>query len=78
MKKKSKAGKLAENQELKAENRRISGVKSWKLKKVGTWKSGRMKKLKARSFIIDGKAESQRRKFYHTAFQLESDSELES
>jgi len=28
MKKKSKAGKLAENQELKAENRRISGVKS--------------------------------------------------
>ena len=29
-----------------------------------------MKKLKAKSFIIDGKAESQKRKFYHTALQL--------
>jgi len=28
------------------------------------------KKLKAKSFIIDGKAKSQKRKFYHTAFQL--------
>ena len=50
-------------QELKAG--RISGIKSWKLKK-----SGHMKKLKAKSFIIDGKAESQKQKFYHTVFLL--------
>ena len=63
--KKARAGKLAESQELEAKSRRIPGVKSWKLKT-----SGHMKKLKAKSFIIDGKAESQKRKFYHTAFQL--------
>ena len=64
MTKKARAEKLAKSQELKAESQGISGVKSWKLK---TW---HMKKLKAKSFIIDGKAKSQKRKFYHTAFQL--------
>ena len=29
-----------------------------------------MKKLKAQSSIINGRAKSQKRKFYHTAFQL--------
>ena len=29
-----------------------------------------MKKLKVKSFIIDGKAKSQKRKFHYTAFQL--------
>jgi len=46
MKNKARAGKLAESP-------RISGVKDWKLKK-----SGHMKKLKAKSFIIDGEAKS--------------------
>ena len=54
MKKKARAGKLAESQS----------------KKLKAEKSGHMKKLKAKSFIINGKIESQKRKFYHTAFQL--------
>jgi len=65
MKKKARAGKLAKSHELKAKSQSILGVKKLKAEK-----SGHMKKLKAKSFIIDGKAESQKRKFNHTAFQL--------
>ena len=40
-------------------------AESWELKTRGN-----MKKFKAKSFIIDGKAKSRKRKFYYTAFQL--------
>ena len=38
--------------------------------KLKAEKSGHTKKFKAKSFIINGEAKSQKRKFYHTAFQL--------
>ena len=44
--------------------------KNFGCKKLKSEKSGHMKKFKAKSVIIDGNAESRKRKFHHTAFQL--------
>jgi len=56
-----------ESRKLRAKSRRISGVNSWKRKAE---KKFRWRKRKAKSCIIDGKAKSQKRKLYLTAFQL--------
>ena len=47
--KEARTGKPAKSHELKAKSRWILGVKSWKLKAK---KSGHIKKLKAKSFIV--------------------------